>query len=58
MNTVVLVIQQTEYLRRHSGLTCNGYSGDMHVDYWSKDKWITEIENHQVLLDLHTIVLI
>ncbi|XP_020280276.1 endoribonuclease Dicer [Pseudomyrmex gracilis] len=50
VNTVVLVIQQTEYLRRHSGLTCNGYSGDMHVDFWSKDKWITEIENNQVLV--------
>lgn len=48
-NTVVLVKQQTEYIKRHTCLTCKGYSGDMKVDFWSREQWMNELEENQVL---------
>jgi len=48
VNTVALVMQQADYISRHTGLTCRGYSGDMHVDFWEEEKWLAEIEAHQV----------
>lgn len=49
VNTVALVLQQADYIRRHTGLTCKGYSGDMNVDYWKEEQWLAEIEANQVL---------
>jgi endoribonuclease Dicer len=49
VNTVALVMQQVEYIRRHTGLTCKGYSGDMQVDFWQKENWLLEIKENQVL---------
>lgn len=48
VNTVALVTQQTEYIRRHTDLTCGEYSGDMRVDFWSESKWMDELEKNQV----------
>lgn len=56
VNTVPLVTQQSEYIKRHTDLTCRGYSGDMQVDYWDEQQWLTEIDKHQVLDLLHWIV--
>lgn len=50
VNTVALVTQQAEYISRHTGLSCKGYSGDMMVDFWQEQQWLTEIEEHQVLI--------
>ncbi|XP_011300777.1 endoribonuclease Dicer [Fopius arisanus] len=50
VNTVPLVIQQSGYIARHTGLACTGYSGDMKVDFWSGDKWKEEFEKNQVLV--------
>ncbi|KAI4478811.1 hypothetical protein M0804_011557 [Polistes exclamans] len=50
VNTVPLVVQQSEYIARHTGLSCKGYCGDMNVDYWSKEIWLKELEEHQVLV--------
>lgn len=50
VNTVALVIQQAEYMRRHTGLNCKGYSGDMMVDYWKEEQWLAEIEEHEVFI--------
>ncbi|XP_043279610.1 endoribonuclease Dicer isoform X2 [Venturia canescens] len=50
VNTVPLVSQQSEYIARHTGLACKGFSGDMGVDYWSKEDWLKEIEDNQVLV--------
>lgn len=50
VNTVPLVMQQAEYMKRHTGLKCKGYSGDMGVDFWDEDQWKTEIEEHEVLI--------
>ena len=48
VNTVALVEQQSTYIKRHTDLRCKGYSGDMKVDFWSEQQWITEIEEHEV----------
>ncbi|XP_036140493.1 endoribonuclease Dicer isoform X2 [Monomorium pharaonis] len=50
VNTVPLVTQQADYISRHTGLSCKGYSGDMKVDFWQESQWLTEIEEHQVLV--------
>ncbi|XP_043502989.1 endoribonuclease Dicer isoform X2 [Polistes fuscatus] len=43
-------MQQSEYIARHTGLSCKGYCGDMNVDYWTKEIWLKELEEHQVLV--------
>lgn len=50
VNTVPLVDQQCAYIARHTDLTCQGYSGDMNVDFWTKNEWMKEIESNQVLV--------
>ncbi|KAJ8678831.1 hypothetical protein QAD02_014618, partial [Eretmocerus hayati] len=50
VNTVALVHQQSAFFSRHTGLTCKGYSGDMQVDFWSRDQWIEELETNQILV--------
>ncbi|KYM88476.1 Endoribonuclease Dicer [Atta colombica] len=50
VNTVALVEQQSIYIKRHTDLKCKGYSGDMKVDFWSEQQWITEIEEHEILV--------
>ncbi|CAF1209309.1 unnamed protein product [Rotaria sordida] len=50
VKTVVLVQQQSDYIRIHTDLTVGTYYGDLGVDSWSKEKWINEFENHQVLV--------
>jgi hypothetical protein len=48
VNTVALVGQQAKYIRRHSRHSVGEYSGDMNVDYWSKDNWQEELSKNQV----------
>jgi hypothetical protein len=48
VNTVALVGQQAAYIRRHSRHSVGEYSGDMNVDYWSKEKWQEELFKHKV----------
>lgn len=48
VNTVPLVTQQSAYITRHTDLTCQGYSGDMEVDFWTGSKWHEEFEKNQV----------
>ncbi|XP_025991526.1 endoribonuclease dcr-1 [Solenopsis invicta] len=50
VNTVALVTQHAEYICRHTGLNCKGYSGDMQVDFWKELQWSAEIEEHEVLV--------
>ncbi|XP_072751991.1 endoribonuclease Dicer [Anoplolepis gracilipes] len=50
VNTVALVLQHSEYIKRHTDLTCRGYSGDMQIDYWEEEQWLNEIETNQVLV--------
>jgi len=48
VNTVALVDQQAKYIGRHARHSVGQYSGDMNVDYWSKDKWQEELSKYQV----------
>ncbi|KAG7196546.1 hypothetical protein KM043_018566 [Ampulex compressa] len=57
VNTVALVLQQTKYITRHTGLTCNGYSGEMHVDFYSLTEWLVQFEKYQVLVMTSQILL-
>lgn len=41
-------MQQADYISRHTGLACKGYSGDMQVDFWKEQQWLAEIEAYQV----------
>ncbi|XP_011632113.1 endoribonuclease Dicer isoform X1 [Pogonomyrmex barbatus] len=50
VNTVALAAQQANYLCRHTGLKCKNYSGDMQVDFWKKQEWLDEIEQHEILV--------
>ncbi|XP_025264753.1 endoribonuclease Dicer isoform X1 [Camponotus floridanus] len=50
VNTVALVLQQSDYINRHTDLTCKGYSGDMQVDHWKEEQWLTELKENQVLV--------
>ncbi|XP_011871131.1 PREDICTED: endoribonuclease Dicer [Vollenhovia emeryi] len=50
VNTVALVVQHAEYISRHIGLNCKGYSGDMEVDFWQEQRWLEEIEKHEILV--------
>ena len=39
--TVVLAVQQAEYLRRHTHLTVKEFYGSMGVDLWLKDRFVS-----------------
>lgn len=47
---VTLVQQQSDYIRIHTDLSVGRYYGELGVDLWQKEKWITEFEQHQVLV--------
>lgn len=50
VNTVALVRQQAAYIRRHSRHSVGEYSGDLNLDYWSKEKWQEELSKNQILV--------
>lgn len=50
MFLVALVQQQSEYIATHTDLKVGQYYGELNVDFWEKQKWIDEFENHQVLV--------
>ncbi|CAL4139212.1 unnamed protein product, partial [Meganyctiphanes norvegica] len=57
VNTVPLVYQQAEAIEKHTALTVGKYEGSMNVDFWSDEKWQSEIENHEVLVIISKILL-
>ncbi|KAK5650697.1 hypothetical protein RI129_001726 [Pyrocoelia pectoralis] len=50
VNTVNLVEQQSQYLRRLTDQQVGGYSGNMSVDSWSDSVWQDQFEKHQILV--------
>ncbi|KAL1131765.1 hypothetical protein AAG570_011378 [Ranatra chinensis] len=50
VNTVALVSQQAESLRRQLPLEIGEYCGYMGVDYWNADIWKQELDKNQVLV--------
>ncbi|XP_033114296.1 endoribonuclease Dicer-like isoform X2 [Anneissia japonica] len=50
VNTVPLVNQQAEVIKKHTNLEVGKYVGAMNVDLWQKDQWLEEFQNNQVLV--------
>ncbi|XP_076391381.1 endoribonuclease Dcr-2 isoform X2 [Megachile rotundata] len=50
VNTVPLVVQQSEYIGRLTGLLCSPLSGDCNVDFWKDQEWNQQLEKYQVLV--------
>lgn len=50
VNSVPLLIQQTEVLKKLLSLKVNCFCGDMGVDFWDETKWREEIDKNQVLV--------
>lgn len=48
VNTVALVSQQAAYIRRHSHHSVGEYSGDLNLDWWTKEKWLQELSENKV----------
>lgn len=49
MNTVPLVMQQSEYITRLTGLSCAALSGDIGIDVWTNTEWNAQLKEHKVL---------
>ncbi|XP_046981769.1 endoribonuclease Dicer-like isoform X1 [Schistocerca americana] len=56
-NTVALVGQQAEYIRRHTDLSVGIYTGLQNVDFWKPDRWQKEFATHEVLVMSSQVVL-
>ena len=54
---VPLVFQQAEAIRSHTALQVKAFCGEMGVDYWTRDQWLQEFEEHHVLVMTHQIYL-
>ncbi|KAL7643352.1 UNVERIFIED_CONTAM: hypothetical protein RMT77_006644 [Armadillidium vulgare] len=50
VNTVPLVYQQSEAIRRHTGYSVGHYEGSMNVDLWSEERWKEELNKHEVVV--------
>lgn len=49
VNTVPLVMQQSEYITRLTGLSCAALSGDIGIDVWTNKEWNAQLKEHKVL---------
>lgn len=56
-NTVVLAKQQAYWIGRFTALKSAVFTGDMNVDAWGRDRWVTEFDNNQVVVATCQIVL-
>ncbi|OAD61482.1 Endoribonuclease Dicer [Eufriesea mexicana] len=50
VNTVPLVMQQSEYIRRLTGFPCASLSGDIGIDDWSAIEWNEQLNKFKVLV--------
>ncbi|KAG1681765.1 Endoribonuclease Dicer [Nymphon striatum] len=50
VNNVPLVTQQARVIREHTDLTVGEFQGNMNVDIWKKEEWITQYENNHVMV--------
>ena len=51
VNTLPLVIQQKDYIRRLTGLSCGAFSSEEGVDFWHIKDWNAQLEQHNVRRD-------
>ena len=49
VNTVPLVIQQSDYIKRLTGLSCGTLSSEEGVDFWHDEEWNEHLNNHEVM---------
>ncbi|XP_054270904.1 endoribonuclease Dicer isoform X2 [Macrosteles quadrilineatus] len=50
VNTVALVQQQQQQIENKTPFAAKGYCGYMGVDFWDKEKWDSELEQHGILV--------
>ncbi|CAG9824066.1 unnamed protein product [Phaedon cochleariae] len=50
VNTIALVDQHSKYILDHTNLTVGQYTGEMNLDFWPREQWYTEFDQHQVLI--------
>lgn len=49
VNTVPLVIQQSDYIKRLTGLSCGTFSSEDGVDFWRAKEWNEHLNQHEVM---------
>jgi ERCC4-related helicase len=54
---VPLVFQQAAAIESFTALKVKAFCGEMGVDFWGKDQWLKEFEDHHVLVMTHQIYL-
>ena len=57
VNSVPLVDQQADAIRKMTGLSVGSYCGADGVDDWDEERWRSETRKHQVLVLVHQIFL-
>ncbi|XP_043525578.1 endoribonuclease Dicer [Frieseomelitta varia] len=50
VNTLPLVIQQRDYIRRLTGFSCGAFSSEEGVDFWHTKDWNAQLKQHNVLV--------
>ncbi|KAK9308230.1 hypothetical protein QLX08_001702 [Tetragonisca angustula] len=50
VNTLPLVIQQRDYIRRLTGFSCGAFSSEEGVDFWHTKDWNAQLKQHDVLV--------
>ncbi|GJQ77072.1 Dcr-2 [Trypoxylus dichotomus] len=50
VNTIALVHQHGKYLERHTPFSVGEYSGELNVDFWDKNVWDKQCEDHRILV--------
>ncbi|CAK9806078.1 Endoribonuclease Dicer [Anthophora quadrimaculata] len=50
VNKVPLVKQQSEYIKRMTGLSCSALSGELKCDLWKETEWNNQLQEHQVFV--------
>lgn len=50
VNTLPLVIQQKDYIRRLTGLSCGAFSSEEGVDFWHIKDWNAQLKQHNILV--------
>lgn len=51
VNTLPLVIQQRDYIRRLTGWSCGAFSSEEGVDFWHTKDWNARLKQHNVKED-------
>lgn len=50
VNSVVLVEQHYNTIRRHTDFEVGRFSGDMNVDMWTESYWIMQLNSYRIIV--------